>query len=407
VFADCVALAYLMLESTQSGLAPAVPVDAARRVMCIQPAVPRYRLPVFQELHRLLDGQLVVLSSGAAGRVKQVAPSFPPFVDATLPVRAMFGRRLRIQAVMPHVRALSRGDVLLLNGMPRYLSSMQALLWAKMHGIPTVWWGHGWSAGSNAIRAGIRRQLMRIPDVILLYTEAERSQYILRGFDPKRTFAAQNTIDQAPIHAAMQNWPDSRVSEHLQSQGLVPHGYLLFVSRLTEKTRLDQLLAALKLLSTRGLRLPLVVVGDGPQRYALEAHATREELDVFFVGAIYDEETLAPYFLGAAALVYPGAIGLSINHSLSYGLPVIVHTNPEHQMPEWTLFRDGVNGIGFEEGDIAGLADACARMISMPAAEHAVLREASFETVRGMGTDAMARRIFEAIVAARERGANR
>ena len=62
-----------------------------------------------------------------------------------------------------------------------------------------------------------------------------------------------------------------------------------------------------------------------PELPALQSIA--EELDVEqyvrWLGSIYDEAQLAPWFLTADAFVYPGAIGLSVLHAMGYGLPVV------------------------------------------------------------------------------------
>ena len=41
---------------------------------------------------------------------------------------------------------------------------------------------------------------------------------------------------------------------------------------------------------------------------------------------------------------------------MSYGLPVVVHGNEEHQMPEFEVMEDGLTGILFEENSVDDLA---------------------------------------------------
>ena len=36
---------------------------------------------------------------------------------------------------------------------------------------------------------------------------------------------------------------------------------------------------------------------------------------------------------------------------MSYGLPVVVHDNAEHQMPEYEIMEDGLSGLCFREDD--------------------------------------------------------
>ena len=66
---------------------------------------------------------------------------------------------------------------------------------------------------------------------------------------------------------------------------------------------------------------------------------------------------LAPWFLSANLFVYPGAIGLSILHAFSYGLPVVTHANAANQMPEFEAMEDGKTGLVFKENDISDMVD--------------------------------------------------
>ena len=60
-----------------------------------------------------------------------------------------------------------------------------------------------------------------------------------------------------------------------------------------------------------------------------------------WLGALYEQEVMAPWFLSAKVFVYPGYIGLSIMHAMGYGLPVITHDNMDNQSPEVAALRNG------------------------------------------------------------------
>lgn len=75
-----------------------------------------------------------------------------------------------------------------------------------------------------------------------------------------------------------------------------------------------------------------------------------------FLGAIYEEDQLAPLFLGARAVVSPGKVGLLAMHAMAYGTPVITHGDLDRQMPEIEAIEPGVTGALFKRGDDADLA---------------------------------------------------
>jgi glycosyltransferase involved in cell wall biosynthesis len=102
----------------------------------------------------------------------------------------------------------------------------------------------------------------------------------------------------------------------------------------------------------------LVIIGDGPEKHALQTRVNALDVNdaVYWRGQIYDQAELAPWFLSALAFVYPGAIGLSLLHAFAYGLPVITHSSVEFQAPEFAALKNGVNGLTFSHGDATDLA---------------------------------------------------
>jgi glycosyltransferase involved in cell wall biosynthesis len=71
------------------------------------------------------------------------------------------------------------------------------------------------------------------------------------------------------------------------------------------------------------LRPRLVIVGDGPERAALEDLAKRVYPSAEFPGAKHGAD-LAPYFSAADLFVLPGTGGLAVQQAMSYGLPVVM-----------------------------------------------------------------------------------
>jgi glycosyltransferase involved in cell wall biosynthesis len=94
----------------------------------------------------------------------------------------------------------------------------------------------------------------------------------------------------------------------------------LFVGRLQVRKRVDLLLRACAAQPTQPR---LVIVGDGPERAALEALAQTVYPSAEFIGAKHGPD-LAPYFLAADLFVLPGTGGLAVQEAMSYGLPVIM-----------------------------------------------------------------------------------
>ena len=132
---------------------------------------------------------------------------------------------------------------------------------------------------------------------------------------------------------------------------------LLYVGRLTNKPKLELAIKVIYYLLENNYKIKFNIVGDGPEKNNLKKIIKLYNLQdcVFLHGPIYNEKNLKKFFVNSDLFIYPGAIGLSIFHSFSYGLPVITHDNPKYQAPEFYLFKNNYNGISFKYNDIDDL----------------------------------------------------
>ena len=138
------------------------------------------------------------------------------------------------------------------------------------------------------------------------------------------------------------------------------------------------------------------VIGNGSAQAELNRKAKQLGVadHIVWVGELYGEEDLAPWFMSSRFLVHPGAIGLTLMHAFGYGLPVVTHDNIDFQMPEIAAFEDGVNGCYFRENDTASLLDTISSLLDDP--DRATrMSEAALDTVRSrFNTDIMAERFI-------------
>ena len=67
-------------------------------------------------------------------------------------------------------------------------------------------------------------------------------------------------------------------------------------------------------------------------------------------------KVISNLFNNCRCFVYPGEVGLSIIHAMSYGLPAIIHNNRIHHNPEHSAFTNKLNGLYFEENDERSLS---------------------------------------------------
>lgn len=334
------------------------------RVSIHQPALPLYRIPVFQRLATSPDLAIRVLYEREPG-----IPEAPvvPFDSQLFPRRALpVGPRIYWASAHSALGRTEPTDVVVLNWNIRYASLAPTILRLRREKVGVVLWGHGYSKRASRTNTAVRKAVARLADALVVYDlktkqELERESVL----DPERVFVAPNTIDQTPLHEAAARFraaPEQLAGFRAQ-QRLEPPCFL-FVSRLIGANRICRLIEAIEQLTEEGRSVRCVIIGSGPEREQLRRSVERRSLtkEVTFVAGTYDENELAPYFLCADALVYPSNAGLSLQHAFAYGLPVIIGDDESLHNPEARAVTHEGNGLTFSHGDPASLAAALRRI---------------------------------------------
>lgn len=338
---------------------------SGKRVVFEQPVLPSYRVAVYRALAERLPGPFLLVHGQQPG-LPNVAPD--GFAAQLHPQRTfrLFGEELFWQPAQWHYATRRRTDVLLLTWNLRYLSLVPALIRARLSGVRTILFGHGYSRTSGDRFTFLRNAVARLASCVLVYNRAAAASLAEHGLPPERIFVALNSMDQNAMDAAVAHWTQDpgRLPEWQRQQQLQDVPYVLFISRITPKVRADLLIDALAIARKSQPDLQLVIIGSGDTQPLLE-HARRAGVEAALrvIGPIYDEEQLAPYFLSAKLLAYPAAIGLSLIHAFTYGLPVVTDDNLPNHNPEIEALHPGQNGLLYHAGDPADFARAIVQVV--------------------------------------------
>lgn len=374
------------------------------RIEIVQPSVPHYRASLFSALANRFSGAVTLHASRepAGGPPSFAVPELNVIEHTVL---SSAGGRLLWQKSLRLPSEFGCGDVLVVAGNPRYLSNLPLILSARRRGAGVVWWGHGWSPTSVAWRARLRKVMMRLADVILLYADAEIPR--LRAKAPRGTVvtATNNTLDPTQALEAQRHWPEERLLEFSRKHGLADREIILFCGRL-RRTPPSDLATAIRAIAhgaTTGRTPLLVVIGSGEEQPNLETLAAQLSVasSIRWLGAVYREEDLAPWFMLAHCFVYPGSIGLSLLHAFLYGLPVVTHEDVSLHNPEIHALRNNVNGKTFRRGDPHDLWRAIAEICDDVRARHAMSEAARRTALVEWSFDGMIQRFADAINEAR------
>jgi glycosyltransferase involved in cell wall biosynthesis len=137
-----------------------------------------------------------------------------------------------------------------------------------------------------------------------------------------------------------------------------------WIGRMTGVKRTDDVLRAFRRLRDRGVDACLCMIGDGPDRPAVErrAHELGLMRDTLFLG--YQEE-VAPFYAAFDAMILPSineGTPVSAIEALAAGRPVVA--TRVGGVPD--VVREGEDGFLVEPGDVDALAERLARLAADP-----------------------------------------
>jgi glycosyltransferase involved in cell wall biosynthesis len=323
------------------------------RLALQQRVLTTYRAPFIDALAQACDGGLSV----CAGRPRpdeaiattdrfQFA-SFTPVQNHHLFQGAYY---FCWQSGLPEWLDACSPDILIVEANPRYLSTPAAIRWMKRRGRPVLGWGLGsppLSGPIAGIRGLFRQAFLQHFAALITYSQRGAQQYAGLGFPAGRIFVAPNATAGSPTQPVL-----------MRPEGIIGKPNVLFVGRLQARKRVDLLLQACSELPG-ALQPNLVIVGDGPEREALERMAKKCYPPAYFPGAKHGAE-LAALFSAADLFVLPGTGGLAVQEAMSHGLPVIMGqgdgTNDDLVRPE--------NGWQIPPGDLSSLKEAMQNALS-------------------------------------------
>jgi glycosyltransferase involved in cell wall biosynthesis len=270
-----------------------------------------------------------------------------------------------VAQILPLRRLIGDYDVVFVDGNPRYITMVLLGLLLGVFKRPVVLWTMAKSFRNNPLTEWVRLRWSRFFKHILVYTDAEVSYLKNRGFEENLIIGINNGLNQERIEEVSVGWPSSRLAGFMGEHNLLSRKVLLSCARLIKKNQFESFPAVLKEIVTKHPDVVWVIIGEGESKTAILDRVMDLDLEahVVFLGAVYDEHRLAPWFKSATLLVHPSAIGLTLLHSFGYGLPVVTHSNRQEQGPEIAAFIDGETGLLFEQNNFHDMRNKILELI--------------------------------------------
>ena len=318
----------------------------------------KYRAPIFQLMDKELDidwyfGEPIGDIKGLDSRLLK---------NATILKRTTFKGLTWQKGVIKHLRS-DKYDKYLMLGEPFTISTWLFMLLRPIFSPKkkVYLWSHGWYGRESFLKRWIKRTFFGLADGTFLYGNYARAVAIEQGNNPEKFWVIHNSLDYDKHLKLRQSITGSNIySDYFKNN----YPVLIFIGRLTKVKKLHQLIEAVAKLRGKNEYFNLVLVGDGEERKNLEELASRLNVPAWFYGGCYDEEKNAELIYNADLCVSPGNVGLTAIHTMTFGTPVLTHSNFQNQMPEFEAIKDGKTGTFFTEDSVDSLASKISEWFS-------------------------------------------
>lgn len=287
----------------------------------IQRVIPDYRVPLYRRLNEIFGWRVACAENHPGGTFLNVATKhdFADYFECHFPDPSKQYRCDFPVAAILKANGAKRviAEFSMQNNLAKVLPQLRTGGTIKSFAL----WSHGWNMERGfGLPLDWALQYARLlpmarADLVLTYTD-EGHDWVKRWLPWKNVIALGNTLDVDGIRAVAATAEPARFGSP----------QLLSVGRLTEDKKIAELVRAFVKLKAEFPGAALTIIGDGPERAAVEHEAAKVgDGSVKVLGAIHEESDLAPHFKGANYFVLLGAAGLAINHALAYDLPVICY----------------------------------------------------------------------------------
>lgn len=352
------------------------------KVAVVYPFFAHYRGPIINALNN--NGQITFHFLSGTKRSKPYSSlklyDFDNNSNHIVLNNIWFGKFFLYQKNLLKVLKLNNYDAVIFLGDWKYISIFISLFYLKRKNIPFLFWSHGILNTKRTLNNFLKLSFFKLFDKGgFVYDNRAKNNLKKMGYN-KPISVIYNSLDydrQKEIleYVLAKDTPDI-ISEYTP--------YLIFSGRVIKERKLELLFDALSILKRRKTKIKLIVFGDGPYLSILEKYAEEMKIQemVIFKGECYDESVLAEYFINAVACVYPGPIGLTAIHSLTYGTPVITNDYIDGHKPEIESIIDNVTGLFFKDNKADSLSEKIEEVLSFDSNKRKAFRENAYRVVQ-------------------------
>ncbi len=278
--------------------------------------------------------------------------------------RFIFNNKILIQRI-PLLELITDYEIIVTDGNLRHVNQALYATLLRLLGKKIIIWSVAHSRNNNRISSMIRLFWWKMFRYFFTYTEEDVLILKRLGFKNKVMISSNNGLDQDKIELQTIIWTEEKKQNWKNANKLQNRKIILTVGRINNPY-FEKVLEIINELIDYDNKLLWVLIGDGIYKEKLKNKVEKLNIsnNVLLLGAIYNEEDLAPWFITARFLLHPHSIGLSLLHAFGYGLPVITHDNKKIQGPEYYLFKNGVTGLSYNYNNFRSLKITICKLLS-------------------------------------------
>lgn len=269
---------------------------------------------------------------------------------------------------LPWHEIIAEFDVVFVSGNPRVVSDFLFSTYLRLINKRVVLWTMAHSFRGIKITEDLRLLWSRIFPLIFVYTDKEVVFLRNKGFKKQYILGMNNGLDQKKIDKVIKLYPEEKLKEWRETKAFQNRTIIVSSARLESKNKFELVIKAIPKIVKKIPDLLWCLIGGGSEEEKLKKLVTEMGIErhVTFIGALYEEEKLAPYFLSSQLFIHPAAVGLGLLHAFGYGLPVIIHSQSYLHGPEYGAFTDNLTGKNFINNDPDDLAKVIVSLLNSP-----------------------------------------
>jgi glycosyltransferase involved in cell wall biosynthesis len=317
-------------------------------VAIIQTGVPKYRHEFYEEIQRLDDLDIDIISvNREIGTLTDISePKYKLFYTGRI-IKLPLGLYFQTNVAFRKYKY----DAVVINSNLKNIALWILLIRSIFNSWHLMLWGHLATAKVIDKKVFFRLWVSGIASAHIFYTKKESDTYISM-FKNSKAYFLGNGLDITSI----QNNTKKFCAVEKQNR-------ILFIGRLEKKANLEILIKAIDLMNSGDYYLS--IIGDGSQLDNLKklVFSLNLQTRITFHGGITDHAHIGTIAQKCKIFCYPGDIGLSLIHGMGLSLPIVIHDTFDSHMPEVEAFDTNYSGMVFVKNSAESLCEVLQNLL--------------------------------------------